>query len=385
MRHFQYFPLLCLFLSGGITFPTMAQKFNLLIGTYTRPPQGNPAPPPSEGIYVYEFDAASGSLTYRSKVTGLSNPSYLAVSADNQYVYAVNEGSDGGSITALRYRAADGGLTVLNRVSSGSAGPCYVSVDHSGKFVFAANYGGGSIIAIPVRADGSLDAKTQPIAFSGSGPDPQRQDRPHLHSVVLSPDNRFLFASDLGTDRVYAYRINPKQVSAPLVPAKPPFTETVSGSGPRHLIFNAAGTRAYLVQELSGAITVFSYASGVMKQRQYISMLPDAVDGKKFAAADIHLSPDEKFLYASNRIDVSEIVVFSVAKDGKLTFKQRVPSLGQDPRNFAIDPTGNYVLVANQRSNNVVVFKRDRTTGMMTDTGTRITLAQPVCLKFTAQ
>jgi 6-phosphogluconolactonase len=374
-------------LVAGAASGSRAQKFNLLIGTYTSQPSGNPAPPKSEGIYVYEFDASNGKLTYLNKAAGLSNPSYLAIAPDNKHVYAVSEGGKGSSfISSFSYDPESGALVELNKQPSGADGACYVSIDATGKFVFAANYGGGAISAIPVLPGGTLGADTQPVLFTGDGPNKPRQDKAHLHCVVLSPDNNYLFANDLGTDRTYSFRINYSEKSSPLRPADPPFTKVQEGSGPRHITFHPNKHFAYLIHELEGAITVFSYANGKLNDLQHVSMLPQGYTGTGFTAADIHVSPDGKFLYASNRLAINEIVVYSIDQStGKLKEAGRQSSLGKTPRNFVIDPTGNYLLAANQDSNDIFVFRRDQETGLLTPTGTKLNIAKPVCLKFSAK
>ncbi|MXV17327.1 lactonase family protein [Hufsiella ginkgonis] len=357
------------------TSAAFAQKFNLLIGTYT-------SPGGSEGIYVYEFDAATGKLTYRSKAAGV-NPSFVAIARDQKHVYAVSEADKvNGGIAAFDWDAGSGTLKFLNKQSAGGDGTCYVSVDATGKFVFAANYGSGSIAAIPVKADGSLGSEIQAIAYTGGGPDKSRQEKAHLHCVVLSPDNKYLFANDLGSDKTYIHQVDLSKPSSPLTPSNPAYLTVKPASGPRHITFHPNQKFAYLALEMEGAVNALSYKDGKLAVIQSESLLAGGFKGA-VGAADIHVSPDGKFLYVSNRGDANDISIFSINdKNGRITFAGRQSTLGKTPRNFAIDPTGKYLLAANQNSNSVIVFKRNAKTGLLTDTGIKAEVSKPVCLVF---
>lgn len=349
------------------------KTYTLLIGTYT-------SSATNDGIYVYDFNGQTGEVNLKSKVSGEENPTYLAVSKDGKHVYAVNEVRKGG-ISSFLFNPTSGELTWLNRVGSGGDGPCYVAVDDKNKYVFSGNYGSGSLSAIPLKEDGSLDADPQFIQHEGSSIDKGRQQGPHLHCTVLSPDNRYLLTADLGTDQVNIYRFDASKASQPLSPAEPAFVSVKAGSGPRHFTFHPNSKYAYLIQEMEGMITAFDYKNGQLIEKQEITMLAPDFKGK-VGAADIHISPDGKFLYGSNRGDANEIVIFAVNKNGKLNFVGRQPTQGKVPRNFAIDPSGNFLLVANQNSNEIVMFKRDKKTGLLTPTGGKIQVSKPVCLKF---
>jgi 6-phosphogluconolactonase len=349
--------------------------FNLLIGTYTSPGK-------SEGIYIYTFNSETGEFQYKAEAKGITNPSYMVVSDDRRNVYAVSEQGDGnGSVSAYTFDALSGKLNLLNTVSAGGDGPCYISVDKGKKFVFVGNYNGGSLSAIPIKADGSLGSDIQFIRHEGSSVNKSNQDKPHVHATVLSGDNRYLFVPDLGTDKVNIYSVN-LSAPKPLTPAAPAFVSVKPGSGPRHFIFHPSGKVAYLIQEMMGIVTVFDYNDGKLIARQSVTMPSDGFTGK-IDAADIHTSPDGKFLYGSLRGDINELVIYAIDKQGDLTFAGRQPTLGKIPRNFAIDPTGNYLLAANQNSDEIIVFKRNPKTGLLTDTGKKISISKPVCLKFT--
>jgi len=368
---YSFLLLLSLICSSGI-----AQKLNLLIGTYTKPGK-------SEGIYIYEFDQANGKATYKNKATGLNNPSYLAISKDEKYVYAVNEAGPGkGAINAFSYDSKTGALKLLNAKSTVDDGPCYVALDDKNNHVFAANYGGGSMVAISLNKDGSLSDNVQHIKYQGGSVNQERQKAPHAHSSVLSVDNKFLFVSDLGTDKINVYEYRSGSQKEPLINAEPAYTQVSPGGGPRHFDFHPNGKFAYSLQEMTGNISVFKHNSGNLNLVENVSALPAGYAGRIWAA-DIHVSPDGKFLYSSNREDLNDIAIFKINQStGRLSFIGRQSTLGKVPRNFVIDPSGNYLLAANQNSANIVIFKIDKNTGMLSDTGERIEVDSPVCLKF---
>lgn len=353
--------------------PSATNQFHLLIGTYSVEGKSN-------GIHVYRFDSQSGEATMSQPVTELSNASYLAISPDGKNVYAVSEGNGGGSVNAYSFNPVSGTLTSLNSVPA--QGPCYVSVDDAKKVAFAGNYGGGSVTAVHLNNDGSFKGDNpQTVKHSGSSANKERQEKPHVHSVVLSLDDNYLLVPDLGTDRVYQYRIDTKQ-QQPLIPMDVPFLTIKPGGGPRHLTFHPNGKYAYLVLELTGEVVALDYQKGKLTSMQTVSMVSPDFKGR-VSGADIHTSPDGKFLYASNRGDVNEIAIYSIDKKGMLTPIGRQSVLGKTPRNFAIDPTGNFLLAANQNTNDIIIFKRDLKSGLLTPTGKKIEVDKPVCLKFT--
>jgi len=346
--------------------------YNLLVGTYSSDK--------SNGIYVYSFNTETGEFSSKSVGEGIRNPSYLTISKDRKHVYSVSEGREG-TISSFSFNPATGQLTFLNSAPSGGNGPCYVSVDDNNKFVFAGNYGGGSLAAIPINADGSLNSEIQSIQHEGKSVKPN-QDKPHVHATVLSKDNKFLFVPDLGTDKVNIYAVDVTKAK-PLSPASPAFASIAVGGGPRHFDFHPNGKFAYVIHENTGEITVFDYSKGQLKEKQRVSM-PVAGYSGDIHAADIHVSPDGKFLYGSMRAEINELGIYAIAKDGTLKFVGRQSTMGKIPRNFAIDPTGNFLLVGNQNSDEIVIFKRDKKSGLLTDTGKRISVGKPVCLKFVA-
>ncbi len=350
------------------------KEYHLIVGTYSNADKTN-------GIHVYHFDTHTAAFSEKSVVTDIVNPSYLTVSADKKNVYAVSEtGENKGSVNAYSFNPVTGELVFMNSVPSEGDHTCYVSVDKQKKFVFIGNYSGGNLLSVPLHTDGSLRSDVQNIQHTGSSVNKDRQKEPHVHSVVLSPDDRFLMVADLGTDKVTTYQVDTSKPQA-LSPAEPPFTSVKPGGGPRHLTFHPDGIHAYLVLEMEAAVVAFDYKDGKLVEKQTITMLSPDFKGK-VGAADIHVSPDGKFLYASNRGEANEIVIYAIDKKGMLTYVGRSAVLGKTPRNFAIDPTGNYLLVGNQESNEIVIFQRNAKTGLLTATGKKISVDKPVCLKF---
>jgi 6-phosphogluconolactonase len=355
-------------------FAVNAQDHYLLVGTYDSPK--------SEGVYVYSFNSTDGSSREISHIK-TSNPSYVAVSPNEKYVYAVHEianNGKGGEIAAFSFNKSTGNLSFINQQLTGGDHPCYVAVDRTGKWVFAGNYTSGSLSVLPVNADGGLGAATTTIQHSGSGKDMQRQSGPHVHCTMISPDNKWLFVPDLGIDKVMIYSFD--AATGKLVPAKQQFMASEPGAGPRHFTFHPNNKFAYLIEELSGTVETFKYKKGKLTRIQRISSMP-AGDTSFAGSADIHVSPDGKFLYASNRSTSNTIAIYSVdSKTGLLKYIAHQSTLGKAPRNFNFDPSGNFLLVGNQNSDEIVIFKRDVDSGLLTDTGKRISVGKPVCIKW---
>jgi 6-phosphogluconolactonase len=264
----------------------------------------------------------------------------------------------------------------LNQQKAEGADPCYIINDDTN--VIVANYSGGNIAVFGKNTDGSLTEAKQLLQHTGKGIHP-RQESAHVHMVYFSPDKKYVLSTDLGTDTVYLYEYHPYSATEVLT-----LKSTISvqaGSGPRHLTFSKDGKKVYVLQELNGGLSVYDFANGKLNKVQEINIL--AKDFKEnYTGADIHISPDGKFLYASSRGEANTISIFKILKNGQLQPQSEVSSLGKGPRNFAIDPTGNFLLVAHQYSNNIVVFKRDTVSGALTDSGKRLELCSPVCLVF---
>lgn len=350
------------------------KKQYMLVGTYT---SGI-----SKGIYVYEFNGDEKTATLVDSIAA-SNPSFLAVSPDQKYVYAVSEenaSTGGGSVIAYSFNKDNGELTELNKQATLGDHPCYVTVDKTGKWVIAGNYSSGSISILPVNADGSLANRVNVVQHEGHGPDSSRQSSPHVHATVLSPDNNFLFVPDLGIDKVMAYRFDEK--TGMITPTNDTAAWVQDGSGPRHFTFHPSGDYAYLIQELSSTVTAFKYKDGKLDPQQIISSVPKEYNGPR-SSADIHVSPDGKFLYASNRDSSNTIAIFKIDEStGKLTTIGHQSTMGSAPRNFNFDPSGDYLLVGNQKNDEIVVFKVDHETGLLADTGQRISVGSPVCIQW---
>jgi 6-phosphogluconolactonase len=356
-----------------ITATVQAQKnnHNLIIGTYTNKCE-------SKGIYVYDFDSNTGSFNFKNATENVINPSYLTVSKNNNFVYSVNENGSKSTVSSFLYNPSNGKLNLINKQSSKGADPCYIINDD--KNVIVANYSGGNIAVFCKNPDGSISEAKQVVQHFGKGINAKRQETPHVHMVHFSPDRKFVLSNDLGNDKVYSYQYNPNSPSGIL--QLKDSVSVKSGSGPRHLTFSNDGKYVYLLQEFDGLLTVFNYSNGILKKIEENSILAKGFKGE-ISSADIHISPDGKFLYASNRGTANTISIFKILKNGQLESKGQMSTLGKGPRNFAIDPSGNFLLVANQYTNDIVIFKRNKTTGAITDTGKRIALCSPVCLVFT--
>lgn len=355
-------------------------EYLVYIGTYTRQN--------SRGIYAYRFHTATGSLEPLGLVAETVHPSFLAVHPSRRFLYAANEvanhdGKPGGTVSAFAIDSKTGKLTFLNQASSGGAGPCYLAVDKSGKNVLVANYGGGSVAALPVNQDGRLNQASAFLQHRGSSVDPKRQQGPHAHSINVSPDNRFAVAADLGLDQLLVYRFDPAKGS--LAANSPAFARVNPGAGPRHFAFHPGGKFAYVVNEMQSTVTAFAYdrRRGVLKELQTTSTLPKDFAGEN-TTAEVQAHPSGKFLYGSNRGHDS-IAVFRI-DPGKGTLRpvEQVATQGKTPRNFGIDPTGSYLIAANQNSDNIVVFRIDAKSGRLSATGQVLQVSSPVCVKFVA-
>lgn len=361
---------LTLFLAVLVTLvQAQNNRIPLLIGTYTNSCD-------SKGIYVYDFDTNTGNFVFKNATEKVINPSYLTLSKDQKIVYSVNESGAESKVSSFQIDNSSGKLTNLNQQNAKGADPCYIIDDNIN--VIVANYSGGNIAVFGKNSDGSLTEAKQVLQHKGKGIHP-RQGSAHVHMVYFSPDKKYVLSNDLGTDTVYIYEYHPYSPTEILK-----LKNTISlqaGSGPRHLTFGKEGNRVYILQELSGSLSVFSFAKGQLHKIQETTILAKDFKGN-FTGADIHISPDGKFLYASNRGEANTISIFKILKNGQLVTQSVVSSLGKGPRNFVIDPTGKFLLVAHQYSNEVVVFKRDAVYGAITDSGKRIELCSPVCLVF---
>ncbi len=364
-------------LVAGARFQGASRTSTLFVGTYTN---GK-----SKGIYRCLFDTGSGASTVESATQGVTNPSYIAVDRIRSRLFCVNEiaefeGKTGGSVSAFAVNPENGDLRLLNCCSSRGAGPCYITIDATGRFVLVANYTGGNLAVLPIRDDGTLGEATDVVQHKGSSVKP-RQQGPHAHSVVLDPSGRYADAADLGLDRVMIYRFDAS--AGKLLPATPPWAPLAPGAGPRHIAISPDGSALYVVNELDSTLAAFSVdgSTGALEHRETLSTVPDGFAGENFPA-DVHVAGSGRYVYVSNR-GYDSIALFAVGgKKGGIALVRHEPSGGRWPRNFTIDSAGRYLLVANQRSDTITVFDIHLESGTLTPHGRVAEVPSPVCLKF---
>lgn len=367
---------------GAVTVVRSAPTRTLVyIGTYTADT--------SKGIYAFRFDPASGTLTPVGLVAETKSPSFLAVSPNRKFLYAVNEissfeGERAGSVTAFSIDPQSGKLAALNRRSSKGDGPCHLAVDATGRFLAVANYGGGNFSLLPIGADGRLGDSIAMLANGGSGPDKQRQEGPHAHAVVFDSHNRFLLGADLGLDRVFIYKFDPS--TGAIGANDPSSVQLAPGAGPRHVAFHPTLPLAFVINELSSTITSLSWdpKTGRLAAAGSVSSLPAGYSGEENSTAEIAVHPGGRYLYGSNRGHDS-IAVFSIGRTGTLSLVEHESTRGQTPRNFAIDPSGKWLIAANQKSNTLAVFRIDQESGALTPVGPLARVGTPVCVLFMPQ
>jgi 6-phosphogluconolactonase len=353
----------------------------LYVGTYTEGGR-------SDGIHLIRMDRRSGKLRRVGSVDAGANPSFLAIHPNGHVLYAVNEiekynGRSTGAVSAFAIASDTGALTRRNEQPSEGGAPCFVSVDRSGRVVFVANYAGGSVALLPIQVDGSLAPATHVVHHTGSGPNAERQDAAHAHCIVADSSNRFVLAADLGADRVFVYRLDLDKKSLNHIEGGDAVMR--SGAGPRHIAFHPTLPLVFVANELDSTVATlhFDAERGALSPLDTRSTVPSGWTGTNYPA-DIHVASSGRTLYVSNR-GHNSLAVFSVAEStGALALEQVVSTSGDWPRNFSLDPTGSWLLVANQRSDSVVVFGRDQESGRLTPTRQRISLRSPVCLRFRA-
>jgi 6-phosphogluconolactonase len=359
---------------------TNQQEYWLYVGTYTDHA--------SKGIYVYCFDSSTGTLTALGLAAEASEPSFLAADSSGRFLYAVNEtatynGQPTGAVTAFAIQRESGKLSLLNQVSSRGENPAHVTLDRTGTYALVSNYSTGSVAVFPVLKDGRLKDATSFVQHKGSSVNPQRQEGPHAHAVVLSPDNRFAIVADLGLDQLLVYSFDAANGT---LGAQPQIVRTSTGAGPRHLVFGSDGRFLYAINELQSTVAAYSYsaATGVLHELQTVSVLPKGFSGQN-TAAEIEIDPSGNLLFASNRGDDS-IAVFAIdSRAGTLTHVENDPVGGKTPRNFVIDPAGKWLLAANQDSDNITVFRIDHKNDHLTATEEVVQVPSPTCLKFVAR
>jgi len=336
-------------------------------------------------IHAYGFDSETGQLKLLNRTTDVENPFFLAISPDGRFLYSIDAEKFGGPenefVAAYRIEGRDGKLTRLNRQSARGTASCYLDVDAKGKTVVVANYSTGSVSALSIQDDGSLGEASSFFQHAGASIDPKRQTGPNAHCIVVSPDNRFALAADLGIDKVLIYRLN-ADIATMTASATQPFAKLPPGSGPRHLTFHPNGQRVYVINELSNTITVFDYDAdvGTLEAQQTISTLPAGFSDSS-NTADLKITPDGKFLYGTNRGHDS-IAIYKIADSGQLELVSIEPSLGKGPQNLLITPDGRWLLCANMPGNSLVVFAIDSKTGAIWPTGEPLSIPMPSCIRW---
>jgi 6-phosphogluconolactonase len=358
----------------------------------------------SKGIYVSRFHAVTGEMGEPELAAEILNPSFLTVHPNHRFLYSVSEDplslgpplDHASYVSAFAIDPATGKLRLLNTIPTGGTSTCYLSMDKTGKFVLLANFGSGSISVVRVKEDGGLGEQTAFVQHLGHGsPDVPVQSGPHPHTIVVSPDNRFVIVSDLGVDKVFVYRFDAN--TGMLSPLDPPFAVVEPGGGPRRFLFDPAGKFGYQLNEMGSTLITFAWepAQGTLAQLQEISINPPGFDARN-AGAEMQISEDGKFLYLSNRLSrynakdpkiidrlPGTISLFAIdPQKHTLSLVQQFPSGGVMPRSLGIDPTGHYLFALNQIGNNVVQFKIDASTGALAATGREIKVDTPVCLQF---
>jgi 6-phosphogluconolactonase len=340
----------------------------------------------SKGIYVSRLDSKTGQLSSPELAAEVVNPAFLALHPNGRVLYAVNEvdtfqGQPGGAVSAFAIDHTSGRLTLLNQESTRGGGPCHLAVDPSGRAVLVANYGGGSIAALPIEDEGRLGSVKAFVQHTGSSVNPQRQQAPHAHGIYVDSANRYAFVPDLGIDKILVYRWDPARIS--LEPHDPPAADVAPGAGPRHFTFHPGGQFAYVINELLSTVTAFRYdpARGTLREFQTIGTLPDDFTGNS-TTAEIEVHPSGRFLYASNRGHDSLATYRVDPQSGRLALTGHEPTQGRTPRNFSIDPSGQWLLAANQNSDNVVVFRVDPENGRLQPTGQIVEVGAPVCVVY---
>lgn len=350
--------------------------FTVYVGTYNQ--DGG------EGLYVYNMEPSSGSLSLQSRVSQTLNPWFIALDPEQRYLYTVEEvvgdgRSKHGIVSSFVIRQETGDLEYLNNQSARGSIPCHVAVDGTGDWVLVANYGTGSIAVLPVLDDGSLGTASIAAQHDGSSVDVERQDGPHLHSVTISSDNQYVFAADLGIDKLLAYKLDHGKGELQLTDE----VNTKLGAGPRHFDFHPGDKFACLINELDSTITSFEYNqdTGKLTDTATVNALPAEFKGIN-TCADVHFGASGKFVYGSNRGDDSMVIYEVDHENGGLSYVGHESTQGKTPRNFAIDPTGQFLIVGNEESDTVVVFRIDENTGKLTPTGHVLEVPGPACVKI---
>ena len=337
----------------------------------------------SEAVYVYELDNDTGKLSKVASSSDVINPGYITVSSDGKYIYASSDAKtpNYGTVSSFAFDPDKKSLSFLNQQKTRGENPVYVNVDKSGKWLINATYNQATISVFPLLENGKIDSIAQHFKFTeGSGVNPTRQEKSHTHSAVFAPDYTTVLFADLGADKILQYPFDASQ-NKPLIYNQSTFINTKPGSGPRHITFSKDGKLAYSVEELAGMISVYDFSNNTLKEIQRIATHPDKIT-EGFESSDVHISPDGKFLYATNRGKENNIAIFKVLNDGKLESIGYKKTGGKHPRTFAIDETGKFIIVTNVNSQDVTVFRRNLETGMLKKVGKPVKINPPTCVKI---
>lgn len=367
----------------------MTGKTYVYVGTYTQPilfGTGNILAGKGKGIYCYELESETGDLQLVSENTGIANPSYLTLDNNRRFLYAVNElkmyaGKASGAVSAFALDPDTRQLTFLNQRATEGTDPCHVVVNAGNDHVYVANYMSGSVCVLPIEADGTLGEASQVIQHEGSSVNSDRQSGPHAHSTIFDATHQYALVADLGLDKLMTYKTDANRGT--LTPNDRPFHQTDPGSGPRNGVFSADGRFFYLVNELTSSLSVlaFNAQTGRFAWLQTVPTVLDPDFTAENTCADVHLLPNGKFLYASNR-GQNTIVIYRIDPDtGLLAFCGTEPCGGEIPRSFAIDPSGKILLAANQNTDNLVAFKIDPDNGTLTRLS-ETAVPTPVCVRI---
>ncbi|WP_276381707.1 lactonase family protein [Flavobacterium sp. H4147] len=358
-----------------ITISAFSQNTYVFLGSYNRDKS-------AEAIQIYQLDTLNGKLTKVTSAKNIINPSYLTVSPNGKYVYACTDTKtpNAGSVSSFEFNPENKTLTFLNSQRSVGENPVYVSVHKNGKWLANANYTEGSVSVYPLLENGKIDSIVQNFQYMDGSTHKERQTRSHVHSAVFSPECDFLFLPDLGADKIRCYAFD-SNLKKPLVETQNPFTKTDLEAGPRHFTFHPNQKFGYCIEEMAGQISVYKYENGILNKIQRIATHPDNIK-EGFESSDIHISPDGKFLYATNRGKENNIAIFSIDENGLLKNIGYQSTLGKHPRIFAIDESGKFLVATNVTTGNIIVFKRDLKTGLLRKTGKQIKMENVSCVQI---
>lgn len=358
-----------------VNFNFYSQNSYVFVGSYNSDKE-------KDGIYVFQLDTVTGNLNKITTVKNILNPSYLTVAPNGKYIFACTDTrtKNAGSVSGFEFKPKKKSLKFINSQKSGGENPVYLSVHKNGKWLVNANYNQGSVSVYPITAGGKIESIAQSFSYLEGSINKERQERSHVHSAVFSPNYDFVFLPDLGADKIRSYRFDATK-KKPLSENQFPFMQATLGSGPRHFTFHPNGKFAYCIEEITGTISVYNYGNGKLNSIQRINAHSDEFK-EGFSGADIHISPDGRFLYASNRGEENNIAIFSIESNGILKIAGYQSTLGKTPRIFAIDSSGKFLIVANQTSGNVVVFKRNSVTGMLQRSGTEVRVENASCVQI---